>query len=259
MSYQSWIKIEVNTIDKPEVLAIAEHLKIDEYAVLGKLTSLWIWFDSQTKTGCTSVVSKETLDTKVKKKGFCDAMIKVNWMIEKDGSIILPNFDRHNGLTAKKRADGNRRVAKKRAKEKQNTNQNVTNVTELPTFALQRALPDEDVDIDIDTDRYTAVADIKKDLNNAGIPDEWNDRENDKIIIDSWIKMHLTEKILSEAIKRADRSKQSKAFGVSYLQPIVKQIMTELRKPDNPANNKSRSRMSEGVRNAQRYEESLNR
>jgi hypothetical protein len=36
-----WIKIEISTPDKPEVAIIAECLKIDPDAVVGKLFRIW--------------------------------------------------------------------------------------------------------------------------------------------------------------------------------------------------------------------------
>jgi hypothetical protein len=39
-----------------------------------------------------------------------EAMKKAGWLAVKNGSLVFPNFDRHNGSTAKTRACGNNRV-----------------------------------------------------------------------------------------------------------------------------------------------------
>jgi hypothetical protein len=111
----SWIKFETATSEKPEVWAIALSLGIDADAVVGKLLRIWAWFDTQTVEGNAPSVTKALLDSKVSVSGFCQAMIEVGWMIEEDGVISLPNFDRHNGKTAKNRALTSKRVAEHKA------------------------------------------------------------------------------------------------------------------------------------------------
>lgn len=33
--------------------------------------------------------------------GFADALIQVGWLVENDGGLSLPNFERHNGKSSK--------------------------------------------------------------------------------------------------------------------------------------------------------------
>ena len=106
-----WLKVEVSTPDKPEIWLIAEELKIDPDAVVGKLLRVWAWFDQQTENGNAPIVTKRLLDRKVGVIGFCNSIIKAGWM-EEGNTLLLPNFDRHNGQTAKKRALTAKRVAK---------------------------------------------------------------------------------------------------------------------------------------------------
>jgi len=142
-----WIKFEISTSEKPEVWAMAQALGIDADAVVGKLLRVWAWFDQQTPDGnaisvtsalatryqgVTSGVTKALLDRRVGVSGFCDAMISVGWMIEESGSVGLPNFDRHNGKTAKTRAMTAKRVASHKAKS------NASSVTSSVTSALPR-------------------------------------------------------------------------------------------------------------------------
>lgn len=109
-----WAKIELNTPDKPEVWLIADLLEIDPDAAFGKVFRVWAWFDEHTENGNAPSVTKRLLDRQVGVTGFCDAMLQAGWMQEKDGVIGLPNFDKHNGNSAKKRANTNRRVAQHR-------------------------------------------------------------------------------------------------------------------------------------------------
>jgi hypothetical protein len=106
-----WIKFELCTLDKPEVCQIAEWAGIDPDAVVGKLMRVWGWFDQQTENGNAPSVTKKLLDRLVGVNDFCDYMKLVDWMVEGEGVISLPHFDRHNGKTAKNRALTARRVA----------------------------------------------------------------------------------------------------------------------------------------------------
>ncbi|MDO7911368.1 DnaT-like ssDNA-binding domain-containing protein [Pseudomonas sp. 22-AL-CL-001] len=106
-----WIKFELTTMDKPEVCQIADLAGIDPDAVVGKLMRVWGWFDQQTEEGNAPSVSKKLLDRIVGVLGFCDHMKSVGWMVEADGVISLPHFERHNGKTAKNRALTARRVS----------------------------------------------------------------------------------------------------------------------------------------------------
>lgn len=109
-----WIKFEKATLDKPEIWAIASELDIDPDAVIGKLLRVWAWFDEHTDNGNAPSVTKKLLNAKVNEVNFCETVINSGWMCEKDGFIWLPNFDRHNGVTAKRRALSTRRVQKHR-------------------------------------------------------------------------------------------------------------------------------------------------
>lgn len=121
-----WIKFELTTLDKPEVCQIADLADIDPDAVVGKLMRVWGWFDQQTENGNAPSVSKKLLDRLVGVIGFCEHMKSVAWMIEIDGVISLPHFDRHNGKTAKNRLLTAKRVANHKAS---NGKSNAANVS----------------------------------------------------------------------------------------------------------------------------------
>jgi hypothetical protein len=129
----AWIKFETCTSDKPEVWQIAQSLDIDPDAVVGKLLRVWAWFDEQTEDGNAPSVTKALLDRNVGVTGFVTSMLQVGWMVEEDGQLSIPNFGRHNGDTAKKRALTAKRVSESRGNSKDVTqmkqNCNATSVT----------------------------------------------------------------------------------------------------------------------------------
>jgi DNA replication protein DnaT len=113
-----WIKLENVTPDKPEIIAMAEILGIDQDAVLGKLVRLWIWADEQTFAGyaeCDGVsVTEKFIDRCSCVTGFAQAMQRVGWLVLIKGGLAFPNFDRHNGQTAKARGLTAKRMKKMR-------------------------------------------------------------------------------------------------------------------------------------------------
>lgn len=133
-----WIKIEMATPDKPEVFRMAELLEIDPDAVVGKLVRFWSWCDSQSVDGNAIPVTTSYLDRLTHQPGFSDALRKVGWLEVRSGSLQVPRFDRHNGQSAKARAESNRRVSKHRTGKR--NGESVTNVT---PEALQKPLPEK--------------------------------------------------------------------------------------------------------------------
>ena len=109
-----WIKIEVATANKPEVMRMARILGIDKDAVFGKVIRLWAWFDTNSVDGVVDGILSTDVDDVCYQAGFCGALLSVGW-IEVDESIpriSLPKFDRHNGESAKKRCQKNEAQAK---------------------------------------------------------------------------------------------------------------------------------------------------
>ena len=112
----AWIKIGHETPDKPEVYAMAKDLGIDPDAVVGKLIRLWRWADEQTYDGCAVGATKELLDRCTFCAGFTAALVGCGWASETEEGISLPNFARHNGETAKTRAQAQKRMERHRSK-----------------------------------------------------------------------------------------------------------------------------------------------
>jgi len=127
-----WIKFEHTTPDKPEVVGIAARLKMEQDSVVGKLARIWIWADQNSVDGNAMGVTEAFLDRLTGKRGFAAAMRKVGWLLGEDGALSFPGFLRHNGASAKARADSNRRVANHRQR-----NADVTGK------ALQKPLPEK--------------------------------------------------------------------------------------------------------------------
>jgi len=112
----AWLKMEASTPDKPEVLAITVAMGWDDPDLtVGKLFRAWRWFDEHTISGNATGVTLALLDRIIGAPGFSAAMAKVGWLTVSDEGVTLPNFDRHNGKTAKDRAQTAKRVAAHKA------------------------------------------------------------------------------------------------------------------------------------------------
>ena len=126
-----WLKLECSTPDKPEVFAITAAMGWDDPdTTVGKLFRLWRWFDQQTTDGNARGVTSALLDRIVGVSGFAHAMQSVGWLVINDAGVSLPNFEKHNGATAKGRAQTAKRVANHRS--------NATTVTPTVTPPLAR-------------------------------------------------------------------------------------------------------------------------
>lgn len=112
-----WLKMECSTPDKPQVLAITAHLGWDDPDLtVGKLFRLWRWFDQHTIDGNAPSVTPALIDRHVGVVGFVAAVQKVGWISVSEAGLSLPNFDDHNGESAKARALAAKRAATHRAK-----------------------------------------------------------------------------------------------------------------------------------------------
>jgi hypothetical protein len=113
-----WLKFECSLPEKPETMAITAAMGWDDTDLtVGKLMRLFRWFDQQTLDGNAIGVTPALLDKVIGVTGFVQAVIAVRWLTVTENGLALHNFDRHNGLTAKSRAQTAKRVANFRSKD----------------------------------------------------------------------------------------------------------------------------------------------
>lgn len=113
-----WIKLEHATLDKPEVLELAELLSVSHGDALLYCLRFWVWADQQMSRNCHGVrVTKKGLDALMRCPGLANALMHVGWIGGNDGALVLTNFERHNGKTAKERA----LTTKRKQAERENT------------------------------------------------------------------------------------------------------------------------------------------
>lgn len=121
-----WIKMRTGIFTHPKVVRMASALKADGrpdvLRVVGGLMSVWSLFDAHSVDGVLSGYTHDVIDDHLRWPGFSRAMEAVGWIesSEVDSSMSLPDFDTHNGQSAKRRAqdaDRKRDVRKTSANE----------------------------------------------------------------------------------------------------------------------------------------------
>ena len=123
----AWLKFDVTTPEKPEVLAITVAMGWDDPDLtVGKLLKVWRWFDQHTVDGNAKSVTPALLDRLIGVTGLTQAIADSGWLVIHSTGLTLPNFETHNGKTAKDRALTASRVAK----SKTNAKGNASTVTE---------------------------------------------------------------------------------------------------------------------------------
>ena len=99
-----WIKMRTDLSDDPAVISMAELLHTSPEDIVGRLHKLWSWADRHTLDGYAVGITSSWVD-RYCGAGFSEAIIRVGWLAVEQEGIRFPNFDRHNGQSAKKRAD----------------------------------------------------------------------------------------------------------------------------------------------------------
>ena len=113
--------MRVNLVTDPAVKAMARALKIDAFSVVGRLHSLWSWADEHTDNGEIPWITFDDLDDMIGKRGFAAQMAAVGWLQDCGEAIRFPNFERHNGDSAKRRVMETERKRRQRGPENDGT------------------------------------------------------------------------------------------------------------------------------------------
>lgn len=112
-----WIKMEYATIKKVEITKIASKLGVSRREAFAMCFEFWCWCDAELVNGHIVGVGLDELDETVGlKKGFAAAMCHAKWLIHEKDRIIVVNFVRHLGKSAKTRANAAKRQSTARSK-----------------------------------------------------------------------------------------------------------------------------------------------
>ncbi len=112
-----WIKMRKALIHDTRLSGMAEQLNVSPATVLGCLVILWSIADTQTADGKLPRYTKNALDNDVRLPGFADKLEQIGWIRFDDNGAHISEFAKHNGNTAKRRADNSRSKATTRRLE----------------------------------------------------------------------------------------------------------------------------------------------
>jgi len=129
-----WIKWQKGLLRKPEVIQIAARLGLSRREAGALLMEVWEWADENVyiddsasgfdPDNCPGSVRlgdspASLFDATFAVAGLADAMTAVGWMHVRSGSLVFPNFGRHNGKSAKARAlDASRKRTERKQQAK---------------------------------------------------------------------------------------------------------------------------------------------
>lgn len=119
-----WIKMRADLHTHPKVVRISSALKADRLRVVGGLHAVWCLFDAHSEDGSLSGYSTSAVDELIGFPGFADAMCGVKWLVVEADGLSLPEFDEHNGQSAKRRAMETQRKRREREEEAAETARN---------------------------------------------------------------------------------------------------------------------------------------
>lgn len=121
-----WIKVCKDTPQKGEFAILSERLDMSIGDVFLLFFRLYSWADGQTADGfLPHMTAKRISEVSGVAEDFCVALGSedIGWLYhvsESDGKpagMVFKNWNRHNGMSAKKRAQDNQRQRRRRAKK----------------------------------------------------------------------------------------------------------------------------------------------
>lgn len=112
-----WIKIR-SDIDKCyEVVRLSQTMQVSRMEAVGMCVTFWAWVDHATDDGHLPDCTPDIVDAAVGVVGLASGLMSVGWLVQNDGDMLIPNFSRHMGASAKKRALHTWRQERYRAKK----------------------------------------------------------------------------------------------------------------------------------------------
>ena len=99
-----WIEWEKGLVRKPEVLRIARLLGCTPQHAAACCMMVWEWAEDVTENGLIDGLTPADVSFAAGVEGIGEAMIACGWLVETGDAVALPNWERHNGEPAKRRA-----------------------------------------------------------------------------------------------------------------------------------------------------------
>ncbi len=204
----SWLKFDTATPEKPEVFAITIALGWeDPDLTVGKLLKVWRWFDLHSVDGNAKSVTLALLDRLIGVTGLSQAMVDVGWLEVSDDGLTLPNFEMHNGKTAKDRASTAKRAAGHRVNTKGNDKSNADSVTNALPREEKRREEKKNTNTKNTAQAPSAYADLLSDVPKQTV-DDWTALRKSK-------KAAITRTAIEAIVREAGKAGVTLEFALS--------------------------------------------
>lgn len=115
-----WLKIEVATPTKPEIIEAADRLGITQGDAFLAFFRLFAVLDEETVDGWLPRWKPFMIDDAAHQNDFCKALAEVGWLEIRTDGIMITNWARHNGQCAKRRALKAKQMAESRNRKQAN-------------------------------------------------------------------------------------------------------------------------------------------
>lgn len=126
----AWIKMRTDLLSDPRIAAIGDELHRNacvtencdgrhaHVTAIGCCYALWALADTHSTDGRMVHMTTERLDRMLGVVGFAAAAVRVGWLKVVENWLEIPRFDKHNGESAKARANAAARQAASRSRHK---------------------------------------------------------------------------------------------------------------------------------------------
>lgn len=98
-----WIPWELGLSKKREVMIIARSLNVSRREAAAMCMEVWEWAQSQSVDGVVPGFTAQDVSGATEIPGIGEAMLTAGWVLESDGGIQFPNWERFNAKSAKAR------------------------------------------------------------------------------------------------------------------------------------------------------------
>jgi hypothetical protein len=109
-----WIKMRIDLQSHPKVVRIMSATGADKFRVIGGLHAVWSVFDTHSVNGILNGYSLDLMDQVVGWPGLSVAVASVGWLQQTPESLVMPEFQEHNGKSGKRRAEDQKRKRESR-------------------------------------------------------------------------------------------------------------------------------------------------
>jgi hypothetical protein len=135
----AWIKMRTDLAQDMDVITLARLTNSSRITTVGRLYFIWSWADLNTQDGeLHGIGVDEEIDNIADKKGFAKAMEQVGWLVIHSKGVTFPSYEKHNGASAKRRAnDAIRKGQKRQHEQSEQTRQNGQEPEQAPASCPQ--------------------------------------------------------------------------------------------------------------------------